>query len=42
MAQVPDDSTVGILMYAMLYTRQDISFAVGMVSKYQSNLYLEH
>ena len=29
-------------MYAMLCTRQDICFAVGMVSSYQSNLGQEH
>ena len=30
-------SIVGSLMYAMLCTRPDICFAVGMVSRYQSN-----
>ena len=37
MAGVPYASAVGSLMYAMLCTRPDICFAVGMVSRYQSN-----
>ena len=36
-ARVPYVSAVGSLMYTMLYTRPDICFAVGMVSRYQSN-----
>ena len=35
-------SAVGSLMYAMLCTRPDICFAVGMVSKYQSEPGEEH
>ena len=38
MARVPYASAVGSMMYAMLCTRPDICFAVGMVSRYQSNL----
>ena len=37
MEKVPYASVVGSLMYAMLCTRPDICFAVGMVSRYQSN-----
>jgi hypothetical protein len=37
MRDVPYASAVGSLMYAMLCTRPDICFAVGMVSRYQSN-----
>ena len=37
MRQVSYASTVGSLMYAMLYTRPDICYLVGMVSRYQSN-----
>ena len=37
MKQIPYASAVGSLMYAMLCTRPDICFAVGMVSRYQSN-----
>ena len=34
---IPYASTVGSLMYAMLYTRPNICFVVGMVSRYQSD-----
>ncbi|XP_037496021.1 secreted RxLR effector protein 161-like [Jatropha curcas] len=37
MNQVPYANAVGSLMYAMMCTRPDICFAVGMVSRYQSN-----
>ena len=37
MRQVPYASAVGSLMYAMLCTRPDICYSVGMVSRYQSN-----
>ncbi|KAI9186313.1 hypothetical protein LWI28_016119 [Acer negundo] len=36
MSRVPYASTVGSLMYAMLCTRPDICFAVGIVSRFQS------
>lgn len=42
MKAVPYASAVGSLMYAMLCTRPDIYFTVGMVSRYQSNLGQEH
>jgi hypothetical protein len=42
MKAVPYASAVGSLMYAMLCTRPDICFAVGMVSRYQSNPGQEH
>ena len=42
MKTVPYASVVGSLMYAMLCTRPDICFAVGMVSRYQSNPGREH
>jgi len=35
-------NAVGSLMYAMLCTRPDICFAVGLVSRYQSNPELAH
>ena len=38
MKDVPYASAVGSLMYVMLCTRPDICFAVGLVSRYQSNL----
>ena len=37
MSTVPYVKAIGNLMYAMLCTRPDICFAVGMVSCYQSN-----
>ena len=42
MAGVPYASAVGGLMYAMLFIRPDICFAIGMVSRYQSNPGPEH
>ncbi|KAH9699146.1 hypothetical protein KPL71_024234 [Citrus sinensis] len=42
MRRVPCAEAVGSLMYVMLYTRPDICFAVGMVSRYQSNPGPEH
>ena len=38
MRQVSYAFAVGSLMYAMLCTRPDICYSVGMVSRYQSNL----
>ena len=37
MRQIPYASIVGSLIYAMLCTRPDICYSVGMVSRYQSN-----
>ena len=37
MKAVPYASAVGSLMYAMLCTKSDICFVVGIVSRYQSN-----
>ena len=37
MSNFPCASAVGSFMYAMLCTRLDICFAVGLVSRYQSN-----
>ena len=42
MSKVPYASAVGSLMYAMLCTRPDICFAVGMVSRYQANPGTKH
>ncbi|XP_068645150.1 secreted RxLR effector protein 161-like [Aristolochia californica] len=38
MDNVPYVSTIGSLMYEMVCTRPDIAHAVGVVSKYMSNL----
>ena len=42
MRGIPYAYTMGSLMYAMLCTRPDICFVVGMVSRYQSNPGEEH
>jgi len=42
MNNVPYTNVVGSLMYVMLCTRPDICFAIGLVSRYQSNAGLAH
>ena len=42
MHRIPFASVVGSLMYAMLCTMQDIYYAVGIVSRYQSDPGEEH
>jgi len=42
MEDIPYASVVGSLMYAQTCTRPDISFAVGMLGRYQSNPEPEH
>ncbi|KAL4016333.1 hypothetical protein IC575_023981 [Cucumis melo] len=42
MRHIPYASAVGSLMYAMLCTRPDICYAMGIVSRYQSNPGLAH
>lgn len=42
MRQISYASTVESLMYAMLCTRPDICYAVGVVSRFQSNPGIEH
>jgi hypothetical protein len=37
MEKVSYSSVVGSLMYAIICIRSDISFAVGMMSRYQAN-----
>ena len=37
MRRVSYASAVGSLIYAMLYTRPNICYAIGIVSRYQSN-----
>ena len=41
-AKVPYSSAVGSLMYAMICTRSDIAYAVGVVSRYMSNPSKKH
>ena len=42
MDKVPYASAIGSLMYAMIATHPDIAFAVGVVSRYISNLSKKH
>lgn len=37
MARIPYASVMGSLMYSIMCMRPDISFAVGLVSRFQSN-----
>ena len=37
MSTIPYASTIGSIMYAMLCTRPDISFALSVTSRYQSD-----
>jgi hypothetical protein len=39
---IPYASTLGCLMYAMLFTRPDLSHAIGLLSRYQKNPGKEH
>ena len=42
MEAIPYAYVVGSLMYAQICARPDISFAVGMLGRYQSNPGLDH
>ncbi|TYK22576.1 gag/pol protein [Cucumis melo var. makuwa] len=42
MRRISYASTMGSLMYVMLYTRPDIYYAVGIVNRYQFNPRLDH
>ena len=42
MSRIPYASAVGSLMYAMLCTRPDICYSVGVASRFQSNPGLQH
>ena len=42
MAKVPYASACGSLMYAMVATRPNIAYAVGVVSRYMSNPRKKH
>ena len=41
-SRIPYASTIGSLIYAMLYTRSDIVFAMSVTSRYRSNPDKEH
>ena len=38
MSKVPSTSAIGSLMYTMVATRPDLAYAIGVVSRYMSNL----
>ena len=42
MKEIPYASTIDSLMYALVYTRPDIRYVVGLLDCYQSNPSLEH
>ena len=42
MAKIPYASAVGSLMYAMIATRPDIAFAVGVVARYMATPRKKH
>ena len=42
MSRVPYASAIGLIMYAMICTRPDVSYALSMVSRYQENPGLSH
>ena len=42
MSRVPYANVVGSLIYAMMCTRLDICYVVGLVSRYKSNPGQEH
>ncbi|KAK8670849.1 hypothetical protein V6N13_037463 [Hibiscus sabdariffa] len=37
MSQIPYASAIGSIMYAMIFTRPDLSYALSMTSRYQAN-----
>ena len=39
MSRVPYDSAVGSIMYAMTCTRPDVAYSLGVVSRYQFDLF---
>lgn len=41
-AHIPYSTTIGILIYAMVYTRPDLAYAISMVSRYMHNPRKEH
>jgi hypothetical protein len=41
-SQVPYSSVVGSLMYVLVYSHSDISYAMSLVSRYMTNPVKEH
>lgn len=42
MSRVPYASAIGSIMYAMLCTRPDVSYALSVMSRYQANPGIKH
>ena len=42
MSKVPYSSAIGSLIYAMMFTRPNISYVVGLASRFQSNPGIKH
>ena len=42
MSKIPYSSVLGSLMYAMMCTRPDICYVIGLASRFQSNLDIKH
>ena len=42
MKNIPYASAVGSLMFAHVYTRPNIAYAVGVLGRYQSNPGMDH
>ena len=38
MSLIPYVLAIGLIMYFMIYTKQDVSYALGITSRYQSDL----
>ena len=42
MNEISYSSTVGSIMYAMLCTKPDVAYALGIASRFQANLRKDH
>ena len=42
MNEIPYASTVGSIMYAMLCTKPDVAYALGIASRFQTDLRKDH
>ena len=42
MSKIPYASAAGSLMYVQVYIRLDMTFSVGMLGRFQSNLGMDH
>ena len=42
MRKIPYSSAVGSIMYAMVCTRPDVAYGIGLLSKFMGNLGMEH